>query len=111
MGNKFILVFEDVEELPANTGNNPGLYITRQGDSSFLKFIPKDVRERPSCMEINSEELDLLIRKGLKEGERIETSIPGNSEPKEKPIKIETPKCEWVSAETLIKVVELLAKK
>ncbi len=109
MGKKFILVFEEVDELPPNTGN-PGLYILRQGDFSFLKFIPKDIRQRPSCMEINSEELDFCIRQGLKEGDRIETTFSGDSDPKEKPTKIEIPKGEWVSADTLIKVVELITK-
>lgn len=110
MGKKFFLVFEEVDEFPSNTGN-PGLYILRQGDFSFLMFISKDRGQRPSCMEINSEELDFYIRQVLKEGERIETSFSGYSESKEESTKIDTPKVEWVSAETLIKVVELLAKK
>ncbi len=35
MGKKFIIVLEEVESLPPNTGAQPGFYYARQGSYSF----------------------------------------------------------------------------
>lgn len=114
MGKKFIIVLEEVESLPPNTGAQPGFYYARQGSYSFLKFIPEDFRIKPSCMELDSEQLDKLMMRGLREGEILGTYNYVGPELKEQPRQqsnIDIPVMEWVSADTLIKVVELLAKK
>lgn len=104
MAKKLILEFEEIslssqEICKRESYKEPGLYLVNDGIARFLAMVTVQDESFVSTIPIPIEEL-----------EKHKAEIPCELTPKEQSPNKDTPKGEWVSAETLLKVITQLTK-